>query len=133
LYSALRRGARAIFQFYPENEMQIQMIMTAATKVGFTGGLVVDYPNSKSAKKYYLCLFTGGSSGESQKLPEALDDETNGVKNTTQQVRERRGRKPRAPIKDKNWVIRKKELARKRGFEVANDSKYTSRKRKPRF
>lgn len=26
------------------------------TRAGFTGGLVVDYPNSTKAKKYYLCL-----------------------------------------------------------------------------
>lgn len=25
-------------------------------RAGFTGGLVVDYPNSTKAKKYYLCL-----------------------------------------------------------------------------
>lgn len=25
-------------------------------RAGFTGGLVIDYPNSTKAKKYYLCL-----------------------------------------------------------------------------
>ncbi len=30
-------------------------------KNGFTGGLIVDYPNSKKAKKFYLFLMAGYS------------------------------------------------------------------------
>lgn len=45
------RGTRAVFQFYPENEHQSALIMSLATKAGFNGGLVVDYPNSVKAKK----------------------------------------------------------------------------------
>ena len=37
------------------------MITNAALKNGFTGGLIVDYPNSKKAKKYYLFLIAGHS------------------------------------------------------------------------
>jgi len=37
------------------------MITNAAMKNGFTGGLIVDYPNSKKAKKYYLFLLAGYS------------------------------------------------------------------------
>ena len=51
LYACLSRGARAVFQFYPENPKQIEMITSQAMKAGFTGGLVVDYPNSTKAKK----------------------------------------------------------------------------------
>lgn len=54
LHACLANGARAVFQFYPQNDDQIQLIMNVALKAGFTGGLVVDYPNSKKAKKYYL-------------------------------------------------------------------------------
>lgn len=46
------------FQFYPENQDQLEMISNAAVKSGFSGGLVVDYPNSALAKKYYLVLTT---------------------------------------------------------------------------
>jgi 18S rRNA (guanine1575-N7)-methyltransferase len=35
--------------------------------------------------------------------------------------------------KDRSWVLRKKELYRKRGKDVKDDSKYTARKRKARF
>ncbi|VDO36093.1 unnamed protein product [Haemonchus placei] len=51
LYGCLGRGTRAVFQFYPENEHQSALIMSLATKAGFNGGLVVDYPNSVKAKK----------------------------------------------------------------------------------
>lgn len=37
------------------------MITSAAMRSGFTGGLIVDYPNSKKAKKYYLFLMAGYS------------------------------------------------------------------------
>ena len=37
LYACLRRGGRAVFQFYPENPSQIEMITSQAMKSGFTG------------------------------------------------------------------------------------------------
>ena len=40
-----------------------------AMKAGFSGGLVVDYPNSSKAKKIFLCLMTGGGN---QTLPKGL-------------------------------------------------------------
>src|SRR5690606_12160524 len=68
LYSCLSRGSRAVFQFYPENSAQVELITQQAMKSGFTGGLVIDYPNSTKAKKIFLVLFTGGAP---QKLPAA--------------------------------------------------------------
>jgi 18S rRNA (guanine1575-N7)-methyltransferase len=55
LYNCLARGAKAIIQLYPETPQQMEMITAAAMRCGFTGGLVVDYPNSTKAKKYGLC------------------------------------------------------------------------------
>ena len=37
------------------------MITNSAMRNGFTGGLIVDYPNSKKKKKYYLFLTAGYS------------------------------------------------------------------------
>ena len=68
LYTLLKRDARAVMQFYPENPEQAVLIVQAASKVGFAGGLVIDYPNSSKAKKFYLCL----SFELSYKLPQAL-------------------------------------------------------------
>ena len=37
------------------------MITTASLKVGFSGGLVVDNPNSTKTKKYFLVIEAGGN------------------------------------------------------------------------
>jgi 18S rRNA (guanine1575-N7)-methyltransferase len=47
-----------VLQFYPENKDQLEMISNAAIKCGFSGGIVIDYPNSSLAKKYYLAVST---------------------------------------------------------------------------
>jgi 18S rRNA (guanine1575-N7)-methyltransferase len=46
-------------QLYPESAEQLELITTIALRCGFSGGLVVDYPNSRKARKHYLCLFAG--------------------------------------------------------------------------
>ncbi|KAI9021097.1 S-adenosyl-L-methionine-dependent methyltransferase [Hyaloraphidium curvatum] len=73
LYIALARGSRAVFQFYPENADQVEMIVSSAMRAGFTGGLVVDFPNSAKAKKYFLCLFAGAGDVP-QALPKGLEE-----------------------------------------------------------
>ncbi|KAJ1735806.1 18S rRNA (guanine1575-N7)-methyltransferase [Coemansia biformis] len=139
LFMALQRGARAVFQFYPENDAQVELIMGIAMKCGFTGGLVVDYPNSKKARKFYLCLFAGQAAGGARhELPRGLDGEENaaGVAYTQTRIQNaKRVKKSRKPAKNTvEWILHKKELARKRGKEdVPLDSRYTGRKRKPRF
>ena len=59
LFGCLKRGSRAIFQVYPEKVSDLEMITNAATHAGFTGGVVIDFPNSKKAKKYYIVLMCG--------------------------------------------------------------------------
>ncbi len=66
-----------MFQFYPENAAQIEMITTQSMRAGFGGGLVVDYPNSSKAKKYFLVLMTGGTAS-SQQMPKALGVDDDG-------------------------------------------------------
>ena len=72
LFACLSRSARAVFQFYPENSDQIELLTNQATKAGFYGGVVVDFPNSTKAKKFFLVLMTGGS----MPLPKALGTES---------------------------------------------------------
>lgn len=52
---------------------QAQMLTSAAMRAGFSGGLVVDFPHSTRAKKFFLCLMVGSSGA----LPQAkgLDGE----------------------------------------------------------
>lgn len=132
LYSALNRSARAVFQFYPENQHQLELIRDQAMKAGFYGGVVVDFPNSSRAKKHYLVLMTGGSAP----LPKALDDETEQsdrvafIKSKREFARRARGKGIK---KTREWIMDKKEKRRKHGEEVRRDSKYTGRKRSGRW
>jgi 18S rRNA (guanine1575-N7)-methyltransferase len=64
------RTARAVFQFYPENSDQMELVTSQAMKAGFFGGVVVDYPNSTKAKKFFLVLMCGGATP----LPKALGE-----------------------------------------------------------
>ncbi|CAL1704716.1 unnamed protein product [Somion occarium] len=137
LHSALRNPSRAIFQFYPTSDDQIQLITSIAQKAGFGGGVVVDYPNSKKARKVFLCLYVG--SGGGQQAPKGLEGEEQEVDESRARFESRRervkkGDKKRKQIKGKEWTLRKKELYRQRGKEsVPRDSKYTGRKRKAVF
>lgn len=45
LYKCLSNGAKAVFQVYPENNDQRELIMNAAMHAGFAGGIVVDFPH----------------------------------------------------------------------------------------
>ncbi|KAE9409543.1 S-adenosyl-L-methionine-dependent methyltransferase [Gymnopus androsaceus JB14] len=141
LHSALRNPSRAVFQFYPSSDDQIQLITSIAQKAGFGGGVVVDYPNSNKARKVFLCLFVGGGGGGQQQIPEGLDGEmVEDGKVRFEKRRERDLRKDKSgkrksqKVVDRDWILRKKELYRKRGKEsVPRDSKFTGRKRKPTF
>lgn len=57
------------------------MITSAAMRAGFSGGLVVDFPNSAKAKKYYLVLMVGQSAEvvEAQPLTGEEGRPANGV------------------------------------------------------
>jgi len=135
LYACLSRGARAVFQFYPENPRQIEMITSQAMKSGFTGGLVVDYPNSTKAKKFFLVLMTGGH----QQLPKALGtEECSGLSGqrqvTYEDKRERMKRARGKPLKNsRDWIEAKKERRRKKGKDTRPDTKFTGRKRSGRL
>jgi len=136
LYNCLTRGGRAVFQFYPENPAQMELITSAAMKCGFSGGLVVDYPNSTKAKKYFLCLFAGVPIGGYQ-LPKALDGNQEEIEETTVKYTRERNKTEkkgkREPVKSRNWVLKKKESQRKKSLDVRPDTKYTARKRSRRI
>lgn len=59
LYAALKKGGKFVAQFYPKNDDQVDDILQSAKVAGFSGGLVVDDPESKKNKKYYLVLSSG--------------------------------------------------------------------------
>lgn len=132
LYQVLRRGGRAVLQFYPETAEQAVLISECAAKVGFAGGVVVDYPNSAKAKKHYLVLtfdrgYTApvGLSDSSLRNQVRVDAGRGGDKK--RQIRKKRNGK------SKDWILNKKETQRKKGKDVRPDTKYTGRKRKDKF
>lgn len=144
LYRCLSRGARAVLQLYPENPAQLEMITAAAMRSGFSGGLVVDFPHSTRAKKYFLCLICGppsvnttlpkarGEQGGSE-TDESSDDEENSTVGFSERQRPRKKLKVSKKGKGREWVFKKKEQRRSKGFVVPQDTKYTARKRKTRF
>ncbi|KAL1744557.1 S-adenosyl-L-methionine-dependent methyltransferase [Schizophyllum fasciatum] len=140
LHSALRNPSRAVLQFYPSSDDQVQLITSIAMRAGFGGGIVVDYPNSNKAKKVFLVLYVGGNG--LQQVPQGLTGEDGADAEARVQFERRREREKRRietkgkrkNVKDKDWILKKKELYRKRGKEsVPRDSKFTGRKRKPTF
>jgi len=134
LYAALARGSRAVFQFYPENDAQVSLITQQAMRAGFSGGLVVDYPNSAKAKKIFLCLITGGGN---DKLPKGLGAEgkqqSRGQISFSERKEKIRNLKGAKHQTHKSWVLEKKERRLRQGKETKRDSKYTGRKRSTAF
>ena len=137
-----------MLQLYPETPAQMELITSAALRAGFTGGVLVDYPNSAKAKKFYLVLSAGQSRAPA---PRALDHAQQGMgtarggggtarfedapgRGSGHGGRGRRGAKGgRAAKKSKTWVLNKKERQRKQGKVVRPHSKFTGRKRPARF
>lgn len=125
LFASLKKGGKFVAQFYPKNDEQIEQILGAAKVAGFSGGLVIDDPESKKNKKYYLVLSSGSTeTGEQVNL--------DGVKMDADLVAKRE-RKKKLVESRKDYINRKKEVMKKRGRKVALDSKFTGRKRRTRF
>lgn len=122
LYASLKRGGKFVAQFYPANDSQTEALLNAAKLAGFGGGLMIDDPESKKNKKYYMVL-TAGISERSMNLDGAKMDQIN--KTTS--------KKRRGVESKKDFINRKKETMKRRGKKVALDSSYTGRKRRPRF
>ena len=151
LYKCLRRGARAVLQFYPQDAEQLQLITASAMRAGFGGGLVVDFPHSTKAKKYFLVLLAG-LPDEGFSMPSALGDGMSTASSAPHGLRaggpqtaarnegrkahakrkldsREKARKGKIAKKSKEWIMIKKEAMRKQGREVRADSKYSGRKR----
>lgn len=134
LYAALKRGGKAVLQFYPETEGQNAQVMAEAKRAGFGGGIVVDFPESKKARKYYLCLVAGFTTASTFSMPMGMTEETDRRETTDRRGKKRQRMDKRKEESRKEFIVRKKELYRKRGKEdVPHDSKYSGRKRKTQF
>lgn len=99
--------------------------MDAAKVAGFGGGLIIDDPESKRNKKYYLVL-TAGVSERTVNLQGAEMDAPEAKRKMNKKMMKKLETR-------KDFISRKKDIMRRRGKVVANDSKFTARKRRPRF
>jgi 18S rRNA (guanine1575-N7)-methyltransferase len=130
LYASLRRGGRAVCQFYPKNDQQRSMISSAAIRAGFGVGILEDDGGTKNAK-LYLVLTVGG--GDVTGAVRGMEDVN--VEDNRRAARELNGKRKRGQeIKgSKGWIVRKKEQMKNKGKIVKPDSKYTGRRRGPKF
>lgn len=132
LYMALKRGGMAVCQFYPKNDVQKQMITSAAVKAGFGAGLLEDDPETKNVKVYLV--LTVGSSAVAGKGGD-ITGVVEGMDNVDVLDQRRKGKSGKGEIKkgSKAWIIRKKEQMERKGKIVKATSKYTGRKRRVQF
>lgn len=131
LYASLRKGGRAVLQFYPENAAQLELLTSSAMKSGFSGGLLVDYPNSAKAKKYFLWL-TAGPPQKGLVQPKPLGTGSDSGVAVGNRKTDGKARQDSGPSK-REWIISKKERRRNQGHDVRPNSKYTGRKRRTQF
>ena len=122
----------------------MDLITASALRAGFTGGVVIDYPNSAKAKKYYLTLFAGPPPQNYQQ-PKALGADTADERSATfvddrslarrkrKTVKGAAGGVSKPAKKSREWIMKKKEHQKMLGKHVKADSKYTGRKRKSAF
>ena len=124
LYASLRRGGRAVCQFYPRNEKEKAMVSQAAIKAGFGAGLLEDGAGTKNAK-LYLVLTVGG--GELKGGIEGVVEGMDGVDVMERKRREKR--KGRDKEGSRAWILEKKAKMENRGKVVKRTSTYTGRRR----
>ncbi|KAJ6389806.1 hypothetical protein OIU77_028014 [Salix suchowensis] len=143
LYRCLARGARAVFQVYPENIAQRELILRSAMHAGFAGGVVMDYPHSTKSRKEYLVLTCGpptistavprGKGEDGESCSEDESSEENQMVCISDRNRPQKKQKISRKGKGRDWIFKKKEQLRRKGNTVPPDTRYTGRKRKARF
>ncbi|EER36716.1 bud site selection protein [Histoplasma capsulatum var. duboisii H88] len=136
LYASLRRGARAVCQFYPKNDAQRSMISGAAMKAGFGAGILEDDPGTKNSKLYLvLTVGGGGLQGDITGVVDGMDDVDilDARKKAMAESHGKRGVSPAHVKGTKAWIMRKKEQMERKGKIVKPSSKYTGRKRRIAF
>ncbi|KAI1470151.1 methyltransferase [Daldinia caldariorum] len=132
LYASLKRGGRAVCQFYPKNDEQKKMITSAAVRAGFGAGLLEDDPDTKNVKVYLVLTVGGGNldgnGGDITGVVKGME----GVDVLDSRHSNRSGK---GEIKkgSKAWIIKKKEQMERKGKIVKATSKYTGRKRRVAF
>lgn len=130
LYASLKRGGKAVCQFYPKNEAQRNMISGAAIKAGFGAGILEDHPGTKNSKLYLVLTVGGGDKqGDITEMAAGIDNVD--IVDNRRKGKETRRRDERKG--SKAWILKKKERMERKGKVVKSSSKYTGRSRGPTF
>ncbi|KAF2405531.1 S-adenosyl-L-methionine-dependent methyltransferase [Trichodelitschia bisporula] len=123
LYVSLKRGGRAVCQFYPRDERQKKMVADAAIRAGFGAGLLEDGAGTKGVKVYLV--LTAGETGDITGVVEGME----GV-----EVDDHRKKRQKGEVASrKDDILRRKARLERKGKVVKATSKYTGRKRKIAF
>lgn len=132
LYASLRRGGKAVCQFYPKNDAQRTMITSAAVRAGFGAGILEDDPDTKNVKLYLVLTVGGGgvngSGGDITAVVKGMD----GV-DVFDSRRTSKSGEVNIKKGSKAWIVKKKEQMERKGKIVKATSKYTGRKRRTAF
>ena len=72
LHAALRRGARAVCQFYPRDAKQRDLICREAVRAGFSAGVLEDDPGTKHVKLYLVLRVGGGGKDDEEDEAESM-------------------------------------------------------------
>lgn len=123
LYASLKRGGRAVCQFYPKDDRQKKLVAQAAIKAGFGAGLLEDGTGTKQVKVYLV--LTVGETGDITKVVDGMDgvDVEDG----------RQVRKKGDSVSKRDEILRRKNRLEAKGKVVKANSKYTGRKRRIAF
>ncbi|KAF4127035.1 18S rRNA (guanine1575-N7)-methyltransferase [Geosmithia morbida] len=130
LYASLKRGGRAVCQFYPKNDQQKKMITEAAVRAGFGAGLLEDDPGTKNVKLYLV--LTVGNGGQSSDITGVVDG-MDGVDIMDSRYKVNKTATSVVKKGSKAWIVKKKEQQERKGRVVKSTSKYTGRKRRVAF
>jgi 18S rRNA (guanine1575-N7)-methyltransferase len=123
LYMSLKRGGKAVCQFYPKNAAQRSMISNAAIKAGFGAGILEDDPDTKSLKVYLVLTVGGGDvSGTVRNMSDVDIQDARKKDRKRGKEFEKKG--------SKQWIMRKKAQSEAKGKIVKPNSKFTGRRRK---
>lgn len=127
LYVSLKRGGKAVCQFYPKNDTQRNMISQAAVRAGFGAGILEDDGGTKNVKVYLVLSVGGGDITGVVDGWEGVDVEDG------RRIREAKMKNGTPKKGGKKWIMEKKDKMRGKGKIVKGDSKYTGRNRGPKF
>lgn len=135
LYASLRRGGRAVCQFYPKNDTQRNMISAAAMRAGFGAGILEDDPGTKNAKLFLVLTVGGGQiNGDITNIVNEMDNvDVVDKRNRKAHSQGKKGIPASERKGSKAWILRKKEQMERKGRVAKPSSKYTGRKRGPIF